>query len=160
MAKRPKRYLKSEFGIRKKALPVALTFVKDFNFHAIVEDSSGQKVKTIIEVKPLSLKKLINRVNDLTKNNLANEQEMDLIKAEMDLIKAENVKCKEFFELVMPYMKQLESNNEILLNELKKEPDLPYIRSQKNWQNIIEESGFIEFLPPVQGGLPSLGKRR
>ena len=66
MAKKPKKYSKSEYGPRKKPLPKALLFLDGFNFHAIVEDTSGANIKRLIEVKPVSLKRLIEEVKYLS----------------------------------------------------------------------------------------------
>lgn len=90
-----KRFLKKEFGPRKKQLPKSLDFLSSINFHAIVEDdSSGRTVRTI-EVKPTTLKRLIAHMEFLEDYLHESSELVKSLKSNIRKLRADN---KDFIE--------------------------------------------------------------
>ncbi|GGN20740.1 hypothetical protein [Shewanella putrefaciens] len=53
------RFLKNEFGVRKLKLPESLEFLYGVRFHALVEERIGNRTVRTIEIKPTSLRRLV-----------------------------------------------------------------------------------------------------
>jgi predicted nuclease with TOPRIM domain len=149
MSKKQKRYIKSDFDSKKHPLPKTLEFLDGFNFHAVVEDSSGEKIKRIIEVTPASLKKTIRSAEK------ANEAAQKI-----DALTVENEELKNQLDEAIEHIRKLEHNNDVLMENLNHKPDIRHDRSPRNYFNVVNEAGVKTFGPPLQGGLPSLGKRK
>ncbi|QYK05821.1 hypothetical protein [Shewanella zhangzhouensis] len=58
--KKTARFLRKEFGVRKRTLPESLKFLNDVCFHAVIEENVGNRTVRTIEMKPRSLKNLVS----------------------------------------------------------------------------------------------------
>lgn len=172
MAKKPKKYLKSDYSPRKKSLPKALEFLDGFNFHAIIEDTSGANIKRLIEVKPVSLRRLIERVKylsdcleseaetveELEQDNKSKEASAKLsikkLEENIAAVVIENRRLKNEMEKISEENARLESNNEILMERCAHLPDEKYKKSLKSHLNVMQDSEFKAVSnKPMQGGL-------
>lgn len=75
-SKQIKRYMKSEYGPRKKQFPKSLDFLSTsgINFYAITEDESSSRITRTIEIKPTTLKRLVEE-NELLYDSLVNNND-------------------------------------------------------------------------------------
>ncbi|RYY02183.1 MAG: hypothetical protein EOO53_14200 [Gammaproteobacteria bacterium] len=160
MAKRPKRYLKEDYGSRKRQLPVSLEFLKGVKFHAIIEDHSGAKVVRTIEVKAPSLKALIEKIKKHESEVEDLEQRCSELELEVTSLKSEYHEINSDYESLKVEFEKIFHNYKILYSRSEVGPDEKYMPSPKSYFNIMNESGIQFNTKPMQGGHPSLGKRR
>lgn len=145
-----KRTLRTEFGKRKNPLPEKLSFLTNIPFYAVTEckppESDIRQIR--IEILPSNLKKISE----------SHKKYKDLKKKHKDLL----VTVKEAKSVVKKqekYVEDLEKVNAQLMINLGDGPDTPK-PAMKSYLQVAEEIGFISRGLPLQGGLPSLGKKR
>lgn len=153
MAKKIKRFQKSEFGKRKLAFPKGFEFLEGFNFQAIVEDNSGLKVRRYVEVSPAALKKVVVLYRDASGM-------IDELRSSLSELIQKNEELLSRLEAADKYIEKLEHNNELMMSRLNVGPDEEFEKSSQNFFDIIEERGIKPRGLPMQGGIPGLGRRR
>lgn len=142
MAKRPKKFLKSDFGKKKLSLPKSLGFLKSFKFHSIIEDYSGKNTVRTVEVKPQTLKKLIDTQEKYFDLNLEKLSFEELYKEQ-----------KQEYEALQKKHSEMLSNYEILYKLSNKLPDGNFVPSPTSYLNIMTESGINYNSKPLPGGM-------
>lgn len=160
MRKKLKKYLKKEYGVKKLQLPNSLAFLNDIKFHAIIEDYSGSKIVRTIEIKPPSLKALIDKIKkyEIDIGNL--EEICSALEFENDYLKGENSEIHDYCKILKEENEKIRYNYEILYSRSNEGSDEKYVPSPKSYFNVMSDSGTAFNTKPIQGGLPSLGKRK
>lgn len=145
-----KRNLRGEFGKRKNPLPKKLSFLSNISFYAITEclPPKSDVRQTRIEILPASLKKLASSHEKYKVLNKKYQEVLSIFK-----------NAEQLFIEQQEYMEKLERANAQLLKNLGQGPETPRSEIQTYLQR-AEEIGFISHGLPLQGGLPSLGKKR
>lgn len=145
-----KRNLRGEFGKRKNPLPKNLSFLSNISFYAITECLSPKSDvrQTRVEILPASLKKLAS-----------SHEKYEVLEKKHREVQSILKDAEQLFIEQQEYMKNLERANAQLLKNLGQGPVTPRSEIQTYLQK-AEEIGFISRGLPLQGGLPSLGKRR
>lgn len=144
------RYYKRDFGKRVRLLPKKLEFLSNIPFYAITEcvlpDTGQHQIR--VEVLPGSMKKLAKSY--VREKAIIKENESLVIE-----IEEANTRILELED----YVAKQEHNINILLN--KDSDTSPVPRSDiKSSLQIANEKGVDFQSRPLQGGLPSLGKKR
>ena len=144
-----RRTLKSEFGKRKIPLPEKLSFLANIPFYAVTEClSPGASTKqTRVEILPASLKKVSSSHDNFTKLRKQHEE-----------LEAAFEDAHFIFEEQEKYIDALQKANEQLMANLGEGPEAPK-SAYNSYIQVAKEIGFISRGLPIQGGLPSLGKR-
>lgn len=150
MAKKLKRFLRADFVRGGRPLPRTLEFLRNIKFHALVEDSSGERIKRTVELLPRDVKVLAEGwhgyENAVKKNNE---------------LAAENRSLDRELSEARRLIGKLEFNNSVLMVRLAEKPDMrSKEKSQRNYFNVAEDAGFQPNGLALQGGLPSLGKKK
>jgi hypothetical protein len=145
-----KRTFKTEFGKRKNPLPKKLSFLSYVPFYAVTEckPPDSHIRQTRIEILPSSLKKISGSYQKY--KELKKDHKQLLNKLE---------EAKSVSEEQKKRIKALEKTNSQLLINLGEGPDTPKPQI-KSYLQVAEETGFISRGRPLQGGIPSLGKKR
>lgn len=107
-----KRFLKKDYGPRKMPLPKSLEFLSSINFHAVTEDESSGRITRTVEIKPTTLKRLIEDIDVLLS---CIEESDELIKK----LKAENRQLKRDNKLLI----ENHQNSKSLEQEIQKSQD-------------------------------------
>ncbi|MDP5136693.1 hypothetical protein ORJ04_12115 [Rheinheimera baltica] len=147
-----KRFLKKEYSPKKMLLPKSLEFLSDINFHAIVEDESSGRVIRTVEIKPATLKRLIEDVDILLD---CIEDRDDLIKrlrADNRQLRSDNKKLIENHE----YSRRLEF-------ELKKSQDqFSDLSNQMQPSEILksENKALLDVITKLESELSGLATER
>ena len=160
MAKKPKKYLKKDYGVRKLQMPKSLEFLNGVKFHAVIEDHSGPKVVRTIEIKPPSLKAIIDKVKKYERDVENLEEHCSELELEVDHLNDENIRINSDYEKLKEEFEKIFHNYGILYSRSEIGNDEKYVPSPKSYFNIMSESGMSFNTKPIQGGLPSLGKRK
>lgn len=92
------RFLKKEYGPKKLSLPKSLEFLSDVNFHAIIEDESSGRVIRTIEIKPTTLKRLVEDLNNCLDYLIESDDLIKKSRSESRRLKSENKKLRENVE--------------------------------------------------------------
>ncbi|MDP5459600.1 hypothetical protein [Alishewanella sp. SMS8] len=92
------RFLKKEYGPKKLSLPKSLEFLSDVNFHAIIEDESSGRVIRTIEIKPTTLKRLVEDLNNCLDYLIESDDLIKKSRSENRRLKSENKKLRENIE--------------------------------------------------------------
>ena len=145
-----KRNLRKEYGKRKNPLPKNLSFLSNIPFYAITEciPSESDVRQTRIEILPANLKKIASSHEKYNALKKKHREVLSILKS-----------AEQLFNEQQEYMEKLEKANAQLLKNLGQGPETPRSEIQTYLQR-AEEIGFISRGLPLQGGLPSLGKRR
>lgn len=107
-----KRFLKKDYGPRKMPLPKSLEFLSSVNFYAITEDDSSGRITRTVEIKPATLKRLIEDIDILFSCIEENEQLIKKLKSDNRQLRSDNKKLIENHQ-----------NSRILEQELRKSQD-------------------------------------
>lgn len=107
-----KRFLKKDYGPRKMPLPKSLEFLSSVNFYAITEDDSSGRITRTVEIKPATLKRLIEDIDILFSCIEENEQLIKKLKSDNRQLRSDNKKLIENHH-----------NSRILEQELRKSQD-------------------------------------
>lgn len=145
-----RRTLKSEFGKKKNPLPERLSFLGSIPFYAVTEysypDSSTKQTR--IEILPASLKKVAKAYKEYGEVKKENRELLNLLD-----------EWQRIFESQEEYIELLENANDQLRMNLGEGPETP--RNEfKTYLQVAYEKGFKPRGRALQGGLPSLGKKR
>lgn len=143
------RHIRDKFRKGKKNLPKGLDFLEGINFYAIAEHSpTGKKKQRRIEFLPRSIKSLVSKAI-----------EHDKIAEELTKLQHCIEELQEAYDHTVSQYNNIKSNYKILLENIQ-DGTASLDKSLANYLNIAEEMGFISQGRPLQGGLPSLGKKR
>lgn len=150
MPKQVKRRVKAHFKHGKAPLPRGLEFLSDVDFYAVVEDHTGSRIKRTVELTPRVTKGLLSAGraydelseagNSLVQKN--RELELALKEARSTIVALERTN-QQLFDLVEKH------------DEPRSKP-----RSEPSHLGRAIEQGFQPSGLPIQGGLPSLGKKK
>lgn len=145
-----RRTLKSEFGKQKNPLPDRLSFLSSIPFYAVTEclPPGSQTRQTRVEILPRSLKKIADTYIETEAIRKKNRELLKLIN-----------KWERVFEDQEEYIDRLEKANAQLLKNLGEGPQTPP-SEYKTYLQVAYEMGFKPRGKALQGGLPSLGKKR
>jgi predicted transcriptional regulator len=146
-----KRHKPSAVRAGKVALPRSLQILRQLNFVALLERPNSGKRSWRVELSSKTAKCLINASNEL----------QQFKKQHGDLTLQHSSLTMKFAEL-QERSQRLEHNNRKLMENIEadKRPEKgTHPKSQKSYLNIAEEKSMKVKGSPVQGGLPSLGKR-
>lgn len=143
-----RRTRKREFN-KSNPLPKKLEFLEAIQFYAVTEciPPDGTEKQLRIEMLPSSMKKIVSGYLEL-ENAQTNNTELEETLS----------KAKQVFQEQEEYIERLEQANDQLMKNLGDGPETPK-SPYKSYLQVAEEIGFISHGLPVQGGLPSLGKK-
>ncbi|MFH7326478.1 hypothetical protein [Desulfurivibrio sp. C05AmB] len=145
-----RRTLKVEFGKRKIPLPKHLSFLANIPFYAVTEclPPNSSNKQTRVEILPSSLKKVARSYEEYGQIKKENEDLLKLLEEWQGIFASQE-----------QYIERLEKANNQLRFNLGEGPETP--RSEyKSYLQVAQEMGFKPHGLPLQGGLPSLGKKQ
>jgi len=90
-----KRFLKKDYGPRKMPLPKSLEFLSPVNFYAITEDESSGRITRTVEIKPATLKRLIEDIDILLSCLEENDQFIKKLRSDNRQLRSDNKKLIE-----------------------------------------------------------------
>ena len=148
MSAKVRRYLKSKPGVKRKMFfeKRNLEFLKGVPFFAIAEHKQGGKTEIFIEFKPRSIKNIIIKAKAFRKLN-----------NDLQEIQRENNELKWTLKRLEGSLKLLNTNYKLV--PLAQDKIDPKDRSPKSYLNVLQECSNLLRGLPLQGGLPSLGKK-
>lgn len=146
------RYKKSTYVSKRRKLPEQLEFLKGTNYFVIAEHKEGKRKQYFVEFRPKSIKNIIAKV----KNVQVLRTEADKLREIVKKLEQDNDALKAKDVLNQKVIKLLQSENEKNKNSKMN----PRLKSPESFYSIMEKKGFQMTGPPIQGGLPSLGKKK
>ena len=161
MQPKSKRYLRTEYAKGTRALPRSLSFLEGSSYLAVIEQVANERTTFSVEVKPTTLKALLEAQKQLVSLQLECASAKQSHQAQMVDATAEISGLKLDLDEAESLIAQLRKNNAILLKRLDETPDdRPTERSGKSHMNRVQEKGLRPGIRGISGGLPSLGKRK
>jgi len=143
------RHLRDKFRKGKKELPKGLDFLESVNFYAIAEHSpAGKKKQRRVEFLPKSIKSIVSKAI-----------EHDRIANELTKLQHRIEELQKTYDSTVSQYNDMKSNYDQLVENIQ-DGVASLDKSSANYINIAEKMGFISHGRPLQGGLPSLGKKR
>ena len=160
MAQKIKRTLRKQAISEGSGLPSRLAFLKSIRFHSLVEDKTGSKTQFRVEVTARTLKSLLDELKTWKKKAEPNEQALTEAHASASKYRHElEQKTTDLERAINALGRQNRTIEEY--NAQLGERGVPKSSSPfKSHLSVAEERGFKPNGRPLQGGLPSLGKRR
>lgn len=157
MPSKMKRHLRAEYTKGARALPRTLAFLEYAKYSAVVEHIGSERTSYAVELKPSVLKQLLDAQDEIK----ASEKKLRELRSRMVDARAEIVRLEQALSEAAAHNERLEENNATLMKRLDETPDdLPSERIAKSHMSRIEERGLRRGMRGMQGGLPSLGKRK
>ncbi len=145
-----KRTYRRSYGKRKNPLPEKLSFLENIPFYAVTicQLPDSDQTQTRIEILPRGVKQLATAFN----NGKKYRKQIRKLKNELKSAK-ESITCLEAFN------KSLKHNNQILMENIESNEKIAP-SNMKSYFQLAEEKCFEPKGLPLQGGLPSLGKKK
>jgi septal ring factor EnvC (AmiA/AmiB activator) len=152
MRERINRYSPRTVRAGKVVLPKSLEPIKQLNFVALLERKSNRRRVWRVELS-----------SEIGKAVVIMSDELEDLKKQHEQLTEERAELKRRLSEAQAHNQRLEQNNKQLLANIEADRRPirdPHAKSPKNFLNVAQQKGFKVSGPTVQGGLPSLGKRR
>lgn len=141
-------------------LPASLTFLNSLSFHSLVEDRTGTRTQFRVEVSPRMLKSLLAELEGWKTKAEPNERELNDSRAEAFRYKRELEQVKSELEGKQFAIRRLNQAIEKLNAQIGEKNIDKSSGELRLHLSTAEKNGRELKGLPLQGGLPSLGKRR
>lgn len=168
MAKNVYRYDKRTYGEKGELLPKRLSFLSELPFCTVIEDRRGLRMQTRVEVLPATLKRLLASVSHHSEMAKPNRDVVERKNREIEhlqklLGELHSSKEKLAAELSVALLSAENANEKLGQFNDRATPDATTGKASgplAGYLGRAEARGFKPHGLPLQGGLPSLPKRR
>lgn len=161
------RYSRVEYGAKGQLLPERLAFLSRLPYSAVTEDIGQARRKIRIEFLPGPLMRFLEEVEDQLEKSKPNrdllenkDRDIATLRQKLNDALETNKKLMEEIEIAKKSAenanKRLIETNNASAGDFSEASSGPFA----GYFSKAQESGFIPKGPPLQGGLPSLPKRR
>lgn len=160
MPTKVKRTLRKDVLRKRDTLPASLTFLNSISFHSLLEDRTGTRTQFRVEIATRTLKGVLTEVESLRRRAEPNDRELEEAHAQTNRYKRELEQVKLDLEEQRRVVARLNRTIEERNQRIGKHGVTKSSGAFKLHISDAEKLGYKSNGLPLQGGLPSLGKRR